>query len=132
VVITAAELPDDIGEVQEIYRELSQVIGCACQPERTHVKQHPTWSASQTTAFHRLPNTVLPVIRIPRSKIACDIDQRVAMTVLEKAIDWPGVDIEIVPIRDYPTGSLTASITWLSRSYFSCQRGVLYSQGLCP
>jgi len=32
-----------------------------------------------------------------------------ARLLQEKAVDWPGISIEIEPIRDYPTGSLTAS-----------------------
>jgi penicillin-binding protein 2 len=32
------------------------------------------------------------------------------MMVKEKSMDWPGVDIEIQPIRDYPTGAITASV----------------------
>jgi penicillin-binding protein 2 len=30
--------------------------------------------------------------------------------VQEKSVDWPGVKVEIEPIRDYPTGSLTANL----------------------
>lgn len=43
-------------------------------------------------------------------RIKCDIPEQVARVIQEKAVDWPGVSIEIEPIRDYPTGSLTASI----------------------
>ena len=28
----------------------------------------------------------------------------------EKTVDWPGVSIEIEPIRDFPTGSLTSNV----------------------
>ena len=30
--------------------------------------------------------------------------------IREKSVDWPGVTVEIEPIRDYPTGSLTATV----------------------
>ena len=109
VVITAAELPDDVGEVQEIYRELSLVIGVPVSrseltEETPYVECFSDHGISQIAEFGLTSYPYTPV------KIACDVDQRVAMAVLEKAIDWPGVDVEIVPIRDYPTGSLTASI----------------------
>src|SRR3972149_1893992 len=32
------------------------------------------------------------------------------MMVQEQAVDWPGVGVEVAPVRDYPTGSLTANI----------------------
>jgi penicillin-binding protein 2 len=32
------------------------------------------------------------------------------MIIQEKALYWPGVEVEIVPVRDYPTGVLTASM----------------------
>jgi penicillin-binding protein 2 len=109
IVITAADLPDDIGEVQEIYRELSQIIGIPVSrselSEATpYVECFSDHGISQIASYGLTSYPYTPV------KIACDVDQRMAMTVLEKAVDWPGVDVEIVPIRDYPTGSMTASI----------------------
>ena len=43
-------------------------------------------------------------------EIKCDISEDVARLVTERSVDWPGVSIEIQPIRDYPTGSLTADV----------------------
>ena len=43
-------------------------------------------------------------------KIKCNIDEELARVVRERSVDWPGVSVEIDPIRDYPTGSLTANI----------------------
>jgi penicillin-binding protein 2 len=43
-------------------------------------------------------------------KIACNIEEDVARVIQEKAIDWPGIEIEVESVRDYPTGGLTASI----------------------
>ncbi len=30
--------------------------------------------------------------------------------IKEKSVDWPGVSVEIEPVRDYPTGELTAAV----------------------
>ena len=38
------------------------------------------------------------------------MDERIAMVIQEKAVDWPGIGIEIQPLRDYPSGSLTAAL----------------------
>jgi penicillin-binding protein 2 len=43
-------------------------------------------------------------------KVKCDVGPEMAMKVMERTVDWPGVDVEITPLRDYPTGSLTAAV----------------------
>jgi penicillin-binding protein 2 len=43
-------------------------------------------------------------------KIKCNVAEDLALTLRQKAVDWPGVDIEIEPVRDYPTGSMTATL----------------------
>jgi penicillin-binding protein 2 len=43
-------------------------------------------------------------------KISCNISEELARVIRERAVDWPGVSVEIEPIRDYPTGSLTANL----------------------
>ena len=45
-----------------------------------------------------------------RSKSNAMWMNKIAMVVREHAVDWPGVSVEIEPMRDYPTGSLTATI----------------------
>ena len=43
-------------------------------------------------------------------KIQCYVNEKTAMVVREHEVDWPGVSVEIEPMRDYPTGSLTATV----------------------
>ncbi len=43
-------------------------------------------------------------------KISCNISEELARVLKEKSVDWPGVSVEIEPIRDYPTGDLTATV----------------------
>jgi penicillin-binding protein 2 len=43
-------------------------------------------------------------------RIKCNIGEELARVVSERSVDWPGVSVEIDPIRDYPTGSLTANV----------------------
>jgi penicillin-binding protein 2 len=43
-------------------------------------------------------------------KISCNISEELARVMRERAVDWPGVSVQIEPIRDYPTGSLTANV----------------------
>ncbi len=42
--------------------------------------------------------------------IAQDVDTRVAMQILEERVSMPGVDIQPVGVRQYPTGALTSQI----------------------
>lgn len=109
VVITAADLPDDIGEIQEILRELANyidvpVIGGELSESNPFV---PCVSDHGIAEIVEYGETATPYQPVP---VACDIERESAMAIQEKAVDWPGVGVEIQPIRDYPTGSLTASI----------------------
>ena len=40
--------------------------------------------------------------------VETDIDQEIAQIILERRDTLPGVDIAVVPVREYPTGALTA------------------------
>ena len=109
VVITAANLPDDEGALQEIFREMSSLIGIPVHkgelsPENPYVPCISDHGIAQVTEYGESATPFEPV------QVKCDIDEQLAMVVQEKSVDWPGVGIEIQPLREYPTGSLTASI----------------------
>jgi penicillin-binding protein 2 len=109
VVITAANLPDDEGALQEIFRELSSLIGIPVHkgelsPEDPYVPCISDHGIAQVAEYGESATPFEPV------QVKCDIDEQLAMVVQEKSVDWPGVGIEIQPLREYPTGSLTASI----------------------
>ena len=108
VVITAANLPDDSGEVQEIFRQLSELLKTPinrgeiseANPYVPCVSDH---GIAQIVEYGEASTPFQPV------RVKCDVDRSTAMIVQEKANDWPGVGVEILPVRDYPTGVLTAS-----------------------
>jgi len=109
VVITAANLPDDEGALQEIFRELSSLIGIPVHkgelsPEDPYVPCISDHGIAQVAEYGESATPFEPV------QVKCDIDEQLAMVVQEKSVDWPGVGIEIQSLREYPTGSLTASI----------------------
>jgi penicillin-binding protein 2 len=109
IVLTYSDLPDDPGAVQQIFRELSDLIGVPinggeltdANPYVPCISDH---GIAQIAAYGKTSKPFEPV------KVKCDIDERTAMIIQEKAVDWPGISIEVQPIRDYPTGSLTASL----------------------
>lgn len=108
IVLTASELPDDPGAVQEIFRELSQVIGVPVNRGEISAEDPyvPCISDHGIAQIAEYGENSKPYEAV---QLLCDIDRTMAMIIREKTADWPGIDIEIQPIRDYPTGSLTAS-----------------------
>ena len=109
VVITPADLPDDQGEIQEIFRQLAELTQVAINlnevtPENPFVPCQSEHGISQIVEYGE---TVAPYDPV---RIKCNVDRTTAMTIKEKAVDWPGVDIEIESVRDYPTSALTAAI----------------------
>ncbi len=113
VVITPAGLPDDDADVQRIYREISTLTGVPAGGPVT----------DETLEFTKLFSACLPgptiadMVALGASlapytpvKVSCNISEELARVIGEKSVDWPGVSVEIEPIRDYPTGSLTANV----------------------
>lgn len=109
VVIVPSQLPDDAGATQEIFRQLSKLIdvpiyGGELTPENPYVPCLSDHGIAQIYEFGESFSPFEPV------RVTCDIDKMLAMTIKEKAVDWPGVDVEVESVRDYPTGSLTAAV----------------------
>jgi penicillin-binding protein 2 len=131
VVITAADLPDDPGAVQTIFRQLSALIDVPVNKgelssENPYVPCVSDHGISQIVEYGQSSTPYSPV------KIKCDIDEKTAMIVQEKSVDWPGVSVEIQPIRDYPTGSLTASIIGFLGPIPASQEARYTAQGMDP
>jgi len=109
IVITQADLPEDPGAVQEIYRELSRLTGIPVNKsevsdENPYVPCLSDHGIAQIVFYGENSTPFQPV------RVACDVSREVAMAIEENTGKWPGVGVEIVPVRDYPTGVLTANI----------------------
>ena len=109
VVIIPAELPDDTGEIQEIFRQIHEMINVPINlnevsPENPYVPCRSEHGITQIVEYGETTAPYTPV------RIQCNVDRTTAMIIKERAVDLPGVDIEIESVRDYPTGSLTAGI----------------------
>src|SRR5687768_2456150 len=113
VEITPAGLPDDEADIQRIYREVSELTGVAVGGPVTEetLNNAKLFSAClpgpSIADIVALGDSLAPYTPV---KIICNIDEELARVIREKAVDWPGVSVEIEPIREYPTGSLTANI----------------------
>ena len=111
VVVIPARLPDSEGEIQEIYRELSQVIDMPVSEGETTdeiVKAFtPCYTPLGIQEIVYIAETNWP---FQETRLKCDVSKEVAMKVRENASEWPGIEIEVEAIREYPTGNLTSEI----------------------
>lgn len=129
VVVTQALMPDDQGEVQEIIRQLSSLTGV---PENLNAIDStnpfvPCFSEHGITQIVEYGETSTPFRPVP---IACDIEQEIAMVIQENA--WPGISVETVAVRDYPTGSLTSNIIGFLGPIPADQEDFYEEQGFVP
>jgi penicillin-binding protein 2 len=109
VVVNASQLPDDPGATQEVFRQVSKLIGVPVSqseitPENPYVPCISDHGIAQIAEYAETSTPYQPV------RVQCDIDEKLAMIILEKAVDWPGFSVEIQPIREYPTSSVTAAL----------------------
>ena len=111
VTITPADLPLDEGAMQQIYRELSEVIDIPVSNGELTDETVKTFSPCNTNLgiaeIVVIADTNAPYTPM---QVKCDIDAETAMLIESKADEWPGVEIEIEPIREYPTGELTSEV----------------------
>lgn len=131
VVLTFADLPDDEGAIQEIFRDLSTLIGVSVNRselslENPYVPCISDHGIAQIAEYGESATPYEPV------KIICDIDEELAMVLQEKSIDWPGVGIEIQPLREYPTSSLTSSVVGFLGPIPASQEDYYVERGFVP
>ncbi len=109
VVVNAWQLPDDPGATQEVFRQLSALIGLPVNKNKVDEANPyvPCISDHGITQVADYASTSKPYTPVP---LKCDIDERVARIIMEKGSDWPGIGVEIQALREYPTGYLSASI----------------------
>lgn len=131
VVITPASLPDDPGEIQEIYRTLSELTGVPINlnevtPTNPYV---PCLSEHGIAQIVEYGDTTAPYSPV---RISCNVDRTTAMIIKEKTFDLPGVDIEIESVRNYPTGSLTATIIGFLGPISAAEEQYYVERGFVP
>ncbi|MFH2038708.1 MAG: penicillin-binding protein 2 [Chloroflexota bacterium] len=109
ISITPAYLPNDLSDIQQIFRDLSDLTGVPVNSGT--IEDAKLVSACVPgpgiTQLVELGNSLAPYSPV---KIQCDVGEKIARIARERMVNWPGVSVEIEPIRDYPTGSLTAHV----------------------
>jgi penicillin-binding protein 2 len=111
VAIVPADLPSDEGSQEDIFRGLSQLISVPVSNGVVTDATAKLFTPCQTDFGIKEIVTIgdnnAPYTAV---KIKCNIDEKIAMTISEKGSVWSGVEIQISPVREYPTGSLTAEV----------------------
>jgi penicillin-binding protein 2 len=135
IVITPASLPVDESDYQRIYRELSAIIdvpvgGPVTAESLEEAKLYaPCVEGPGIAQLVALQDTLAPYSPV---KVTCNVSEEVARIVQERSVDWPGVGVEVEPIRDYPTGSLTAHLVGFLGPIPASQEAELRAQGFIP
>jgi penicillin-binding protein 2 len=125
ITITPAYLPDDptvLGDstaldtdlpssVQEVYRKLSALIDIPVYQgeinEETVRLFKPCDNELGLTQIVYIADTNSPYTPV---RVKCNVTEALAMTIRARTADLPGVGVEVEAVRDYPTGSLTATV----------------------
>lgn len=105
VYITPASLPDSEAEIEAIYLKLAEITGVPLDQEGP-----PVAACIAGRGIRQLVEEGLTNRPFDQWPIACDIDETTARVLRQQQIDMPGVTVEAVPVRQYPTGVLTSAI----------------------
>ena len=105
VYVTPALLPDSEAEIEAIFVKLSELTGVPLDqpgpPAAACVAGRGIRQLVEEGETNR-PFDAWPV--------ACDIDETTARVLRQQQIDLPGISVEAVPVREYPTGYLTSAV----------------------
>jgi penicillin-binding protein 2 len=132
VVITPSELPEDPGAVQEVFRRLAGLISVPISQGKVDPVNDPyvpcrsQHGISQIVTYGETNAPYDPV------KIKCDIPQSLAHIIRERAVDLPGVNIEIESVRDYPTNDLTSAIVGFLGPISAAEEQYFVARGFVP
>ncbi len=108
IILTAAYLPDDPGFRDALLEDLAQLLDMPLN--LNSLETHPyvpcrsELGLRQLLEYGEVSQPYRPV------RLKCNVPKEVALVVEEKAAQWPGIGVEVVPVRDYPTGRSTAAL----------------------
>lgn len=109
ITITPANIPDDDADIQRIYRAVSDLTGIPVNHGTVQEAKlfAPCVEGPGIAQLVELGDSLAPYSPV---EVKCNVSEDVARLIQEHETDWPGVGVEINPIRDYPSGSLTADV----------------------
>ncbi len=129
ISVIPAFLPDDQGEIVEIELALATILKVPFSLGSIEDPLIPCGDNLGVTQMVSIQSSFSPYDSV---KIKCDVEREIALAIAEKAVDWPGVEVEIEPVRDYPTGELTANIIGFLGPIPATTEEVLRELGFVP
>ena len=111
-VITPADFPDltdNAAQVQAIYARLAKLLQMPINVPGSK-PQAPCKPGKPERGIDDLVREGLGFQPYVPVKIKCDVDKDVALVIRGELASMPGVGVQVEPLRDYPTGALTADI----------------------
>ncbi len=111
VTVTPAELPESAGDIRKIFDELSVLIDMPVNQGEVNDETAGAFTPCYTNlGIFQIVEIAESLWPFQATRLKCDLDKTTAMIVEEKKMDWPGINIEVESIREYPTGDQTAEI----------------------
>ncbi len=110
IVVVPAELPDNEAWVDRIYVRLADLLDMpltvpGSEPVAPCAEGDPPLRGVRDLAEEGAGYRPFDPV-----KIKCDVEKDIALVVREELTQMPGVDVQVEPLREYPTGSLTSNL----------------------
>ncbi|MEJ2756951.1 MAG: penicillin-binding transpeptidase domain-containing protein [Anaerolineales bacterium] len=109
IAVTPALVPEDLGEQDRIFRELAEYTDKPISFDEDPEAENILIQCGDNLGIKEMFDIGLTFDPYEPVLLECDVDRARALTIMEKAVDWPGVSVQIEPVRDYPTGDLTST-----------------------
>ncbi len=106
VTVTPALLPADADEEEAVLRRLASLIGIPYSGELDTVDERGIPEQSLLTQV-RTGEGIAPFRPVT---VETDVDIDVARLILSEQNSLPGVDVEFITVRDYPTGAVSSHV----------------------
>jgi penicillin-binding protein 2 len=132
ISITPALLPDDEGDIEEILRELAEYSTRPLSFDDDPDAPDILIQCGENLGITEMVNIGSSFAPYQPVLVECDIDRDIALAIMEKGTDWPGVSIEVEPVRDYPTGKLTSTYIGYLGPIPAAFEEALREQGFIP
>ena len=129
IIITPAYLPDDQGEIEQILHDLANLTGL---PLTKGSIDEPLIPCGDNLGLREMVEIQTSFSPYDPVQAQCNVPRDMALAVKEKSVDWPGVDVQVEPVRDYPTGELTADVIGYLGPIPANQSTDLVAQGFDP
>lgn len=110
IVVVPANLPDNEAWVERIYNRLAELLELPLTVPGSEPVAPCAEGDPPLRGVRDLVEEGAGFRPFDAVKIRCDVDKDLALIVREELNQMPGVEVQIEPLREYPTGSLTAAL----------------------